>query len=157
METFVAKNKTFINTGLSVHYNAFVNKKRVAKKDIADKYELMKIVLAIFKEVGKQIVNSKGGVCIKNFGYFFVWKTLAKTTFGEKYKWNDKREQYNHHSNNYRYTPVFVSAGGPINLKFWSMDYKFSDNVKQGIKSKIKQGFEYKTYVFSLKKVLNLS
>lgn len=156
MKTFVAKNITLINTGLSVHYNEYVRKKRIAKRDRVDKYELMKIAMAIFKEIGLQITETRGGVFIKNFGYFFIWKTNRKMTFGTKYKWNNKRPQYNHHSEYYRYMPVFYPAGGPLNLRFWTMDYKFHHKVKSGIKIKLKQGFKYRMYAHTLKKLLNL-
>lgn len=156
MKTFAAKNITLINTGLSVPYNLYVKRKRVAKRDRVDKYELMKIVMAIFKEIGKQIVETKGGVCIKNFGYFFVWKTQSKMFFGGNYKSNEKKKQFNHHSEYYRYTPIFYPAGGPLNLRFWAMDYKFHHQVNQGITNKLKQSFKYKMYAFSLKKILNL-
>lgn len=157
-KTLVIKdNGAFLNNRLSIPYNAYCKRKKISKYEKVDKYLLIKIAGNILKEIGKQMVISKGGVMIKNFGYFFVWKTQAKITYGEKFKHSPGEPRFNYHTNNYFYTPVFIPAGGPYNMKYWSMDHKFCKQVKDGICEKLVSGFKYRTYVYSLRRLLNLS
>jgi len=144
VKTYVAKTNALLSQDLAKPYNAYAKRKPISKYDKPDKHELRRIVGAIFKEIGEQIVKSKGGVFIKNFGYFFVWKTALKTTYGRMYKHNKEREEYyNHHSGHYLYKPTFLPAAGKSHLRFWSMDNKFSAPVKNGINKQLRSGHEY--------------
>jgi hypothetical protein len=152
----VKKTGSFLDMSLSTHYNAYCKAKKISKYDKVDRLVMLKVVGNIFKEIGIQMVEAKGGVLIRNFGYFFVWKTQAKTTFGEWYRHTDRQPQFNYATKNYMYKPVFVPAGGAFNLRFWSMDNKFERPLRVKIKHKLIAGFKYRTYVYSLRKLLNL-
>lgn len=158
MRTLLVKNKgAFLNANLSVPYNAYCKRKKISKYEKVDKVTLIKIAGNIFKEIALQMVESKGGVLIKNFGYFFVWKTQARGTYGEKYKSTPNEPHFNYHTKNFYYKPIFIPAAGPNNMRYWSMDHKFSLAVRKGIKEKLVSGFKYRMYVYSVRRLLNLN
>ncbi len=156
--SLLIKTVSLLSQDLAAPYNAYAKKKKISKYLKPDKHELRLIVKTIFEEIGKQMVESKGGVFIRNFGYFFVWKTPHKDTYGKHYKHNIEKdtELYNHHSQHYVYKPTFIPAGGHNNLRYWSMDNKFSKPVRDGINRQIRSGHKYTSYVYTLRKPLNL-
>lgn len=107
---------------------------------------------AMFKEISKSIVESKGGVMINGFGYFFVWRIPRQRV---RWKWGKGAFIWDSHTNGFHHVPIFLPAGGRKNLKLWSMDRKFLKGVKEGIKLKIKGGFRYKNYLYTLSSHLN--
>lgn len=133
-------------------FTAYYRKRKFSKYEKASADEFSKICSAILKEIATQIIESRGGVFIKNFGYFFVWRTQRRAP--SKHFVGDL---YNYHTNHYMYKPVFVPAAGPTNMKFWSMDNKFSRYVKQGIAKKLRGGFKYRGYIYTIGKLLNLN
>jgi hypothetical protein len=156
-KTFLSKTGGLMTQNLAKPYNAYAKIKPISKYDKPDKHELRRIAGAILSEVGEQLVKSKGGVFIKNFGYFFVWKTALKTTYGREYKHNTERiEYFNHHTDQYLYKPTFIPAAGKSHLRFWSMDNKFSSVVRDGINKQLRAGHKYVNYMFTLRKLLNL-
>lgn len=152
----IKENGAFLNNGLSVHYNAYCKRKKISKYEKVDKITLIKIAGNILKEIGNQLVEAKGGVFIKNFGYFFIWKTQAKGTYGEKYKHNKDGANYNYATNNYYYKPIFIPSGGPYNMRYWSMDNRFNLGLRKRIKEKLVSGYKYRMYVHSLRSLLKL-
>ena len=154
----MSKHGGILNYDMLGPFNLYAKRKKMSRYDKPDKDLLVKIVKEILDEVAYQMVHSKGGVFIKNFGYFFVWKTTKKAMFN-KYGVIHRKDvdgYFNHHTGQYIYKPAFITAGGPINLNFWSMDNKFSTYVKDGINKQLRAGHKYKTYMHSLKKLLNL-
>lgn len=124
------------------------------KNRVGDREELRRVIKTICKHIGTEIVERKGGVHIRRLGYFFVWKIPRKMTFTTQVRGGELKESYNHHSNHHMYSPVFLPALDHRNtLKNWGMDNSFSVNVKQGIKNKLKGGFTYNMYPFSISKL----
>ena len=152
----VKENGKFLNPSLSVPYNAYCKRKGISKYEKVDKVLLLKIVGNIFKEIGIQITDSKGGVMIRNFGYFFVWKTQARIPYGARYKNNGSEPMFNYATKNYMYKPIFIPSGGPNNMRYWSMDHKFEKPLRMRIKNKLIAGFKYRMYPYSLRRLLNL-
>lgn len=129
------------------------NERIPEKHRVKDREELRQIVKSICKHIGEELVERKGGVHVRRLGYFFVWKIPRKMTYTTQVRGGNLKESFNHHSNHYMYSPVFLpSLDKRKTLKNWSMDNSFCSSVKQGIKKKIKSGFDYKIYPFSITK-----
>lgn len=136
-------------------YTEYLNYDKIPNKHrVEDRQELRRIVKTICKHIGNELVERQGGVHVRRLGYFFVWKIPRKMTFTTQVRGGKLKESYNHHSDNHMYSPVFLPALDHRNtLKDWGMDNAFSVNVKQGIKNKVRRGFKYKIYPFSLAKL----
>lgn len=133
-------------------YTEYLKYEKIPEKHkVKNRRELRKIVKTICKHIGNEIVDRQGGVHIKRLGYFFVWKIPRKMTYTTQVKGGSLKENFNHHSYHYMYSPIFLpSLDSKNTFKNWSMDNSFSVNVKQGIKHKVRAGFKYKIYPFSI-------
>ena len=129
------------------------NYDKIAEKHrVGDREELRKLMKAICKVIGEQIVERPGGVHIHRLGYFFVWKIPRKTTFHMKVRGEGLKESYNYHSNHHMFSPIFIpSVDSRKTLEGWSMDNSFTSVVKQGIKDKVRANFIYRAYPYSIK------
>jgi len=121
------------------------------KHRVKGREELRKVVSTICKHIGNEIVDRDAGVHIRRLGYFFVWKIPRKMTYNTQIKGEELKENYNHHTNNHMFSPIFLPSLDCKNtLQYWSMDNSFCKSIKHGVRDKIKDGFHYKMYPFSL-------
>lgn len=119
-----------------------------------DREELRFIVKAICECIGKNVVEKPAGVHVRRLGYFFIWKIPRKMTYTINVKGGSREEKFNYHSDNYMYSPVLLpSLDAKNSFKRWSMDNSFVGNIKQGIKRKVRAGFKYKMYPYSIMKL----
>lgn len=130
------------------------------KQDIPKKYrlenreELRKLVREICGVIGEEIVNSEGGVHINRLGYFFIWKIPKKMTYNTHISGGKSEENFNYHTNHYMYSPIFLpSIDKKSTLKNWGMDNSFNRKIRFGIKDKLKSGFKYKIYPYSIRRL----
>ena len=93
-------------------------------------YDNDKIIRLFLKKIGDKMIENRSGVLINRIGYFFVYKHpfVFRTRIGMKHL--------------KRYIPTFIPIENSI-FKYWSMDFKFSTKIVNGIDNKIKNGYRY--------------
>ena len=93
-------------------------------------YDNDRIIRLFLKKVGDNIIKSRSGVLINRIGYFFVYRHpfIFRTTLRGKHL--------------KRYMPTFIPTENSI-FKYWSMDFKFSTKIMEGIDNNIKNGYRY--------------
>lgn len=129
------------------------NERIPEKYRVKDRENLRRMIKTICKHIGREVVECRGGVHVRRLGYFFIWKIPRKMTYTTQVRGGNLKENFNYHSEHYMYSPIFLpSLDNKNTLKDWSMDNAFSASIKQGVKRKIKSGFNYKIYPFSITK-----
>ncbi len=93
-------------------------------------YDNDRIIRLFLKKVGDKMIENRSGVLINRIGYFFVYKHpfVFRTRIGMKHL--------------KRYIPTFIPIENSI-FKYWSMDFKFSTKIVNGIDNRIKNGYRY--------------
>ena len=93
-------------------------------------YDNDRIIRLFLKKVGDKMIENRSGVLINRIGYFFVYKHpfIFRTRIGMKHL--------------KRYIPTFIPIENSI-FKYWSMDFKFSTKIVNGIDNRIKNGYRY--------------
>jgi hypothetical protein len=135
-------------------YTEYLKYDKIPQKHrVSDREELRKILKTICENIGTELVERNGGVHIRRLGYFFVWKIPRKMTYTTQVRNGKLKESYNHHTRHYMFSPIFLpSIDRMRTLKNWSMDNAFTRRVKDGIKEKVRAGFDYKIYPYSITK-----
>lgn len=98
-----------------------------------------------FKEIKNELIKRDAGVFIEDFGYFFIWKMPRKMVYKYFTKEEGLVEDYNHHSDNFKYSLQFYPC--KKNFKYWSMDNSFRKDLKKEVSIQIKNGKKYKMYL----------
>lgn len=127
---------------------------KIPKKHIAQgREEMRKILTCICKHIAEGMVEEPGGVYIKGIGYFFNWKCPRKMSYHLTIKGKEPEEHFNYHTNHYMYFPTFVPMTSRLHARAnWTMDKQFDHRIGHGIMHKLKAGFKYRNYLYSLKK-----
>jgi hypothetical protein len=145
----LAKSFNLLDHTINTEYLKYT--KIPEKHRVKGREELRKVVTAICKRMGAEIVDRDAGVHIRGLGYFFIWKIPRKMTYNTQVKGVGLEENYNNHTNHHMFSPILLpSLDNRNTLQYWGMDNSFCRNIKQGIKGRIKKGFQYKMYPFSL-------
>lgn len=140
---------------MSRAYTEYVKNNNISKEHRAKgRKELFLIVRTIFKHIAKNLVEKTGGVMISGWGYFFIWKIPRKMSFEIRTRGKEKEEKFNYSTDHHMYSPIFLSSDGTTNMKGWIMDNKFCEKIKSGMTQKIRSGFKYRMYAYSLNKLL---
>lgn len=148
----LAKSFKLLDHTINTEYIKY--KKIPEKHRVKGREELRKVITAICKHIGEEVVDREAGVHIRRLGYFFVWKIPRKMTYNIQVKGKGLEEAYNHHTNHHMYSPIFLpSLDFKKTLEYWSMDNAFCKNVKHGVRDKVKEGFHFKMYPFSLSRI----
>lgn len=149
-------NANLLDHKMSKAYTEYCKKNNVpASHRMKGRKELFTIVRVILKHIARHLVDNKGGVMIRGFGYFFIWKIPRKMSYHLKTRGQKVVEKFNHGSDHKMFSPIFYPTAGKGGMRGWSMDNKFASQIKDGMKVKIRAGFKYKIYPYSLKKLLN--
>lgn len=129
------------------HYRENSNFRKIENTRTLSDYS--KIVTAFYTEIGNAMVESEGGVFIKNLGYFsnivHPKKQVVKVPYTKKVFANFKTK-------NYLYLPTYFGfAKGRILLNFWAMDRTFSrKKIRARVHKALVSGVKYKTYIATL-------
>ena len=124
-------------------------KSRKPRNGITVYREYRKLAILALKILASHIIQNRGGIAIKGFGYFFVWKIPQRhnsyfTSASDK-KMEGPKPMYDN-----RYSVTFF----PVNkYREWHADGPMSKYVREGVKKKIRSGFKYKMYLHSLRKM----
>ena len=129
------------------HYRA--NKKIKIINRIKGRTEYKKFIRTYLRVISEELLEREGGVCIKNFGYWFNWLSPTKTT-GRIITRNGLVETYSFITDHRLYFPTFW---GTNNLVWWSMDKTFNETWRDKLAEKIKKGKKYKMYLSSFKQM----
>lgn len=104
-----------------------------------------------FEVVAEEMIDKDAGVLLDGLGYFFVFMSPRKQTYnltGEV--------KYNLHTDNYIFTPMYYPTRKKGSFLFlYSMDNAFNFRVKAAVRDKIRDGGRFKSYVYSLKRLIN--
>lgn len=151
----VIKPYNLLDAKTHVEYNKYVKEGNMPQKHIAqDREEMRKILQTICKHIAVGVVDCPGGVYIKGIGYFFNWKPPRKMSYHTAPKGEKLEEHFNYHTDHYMFLPTYVPMSGKLHMRTnWTMDKQFNHKVKSGVAENLKKGFEYRNYLFSLKKV----
>ena len=135
-------------------YMKYAASKRTLKKDRAKKEELREIMPRIFELIGESMIDSKGGVFIRNFGYFFIFKSKRQDPIPIIRTGKPVEYAYQYHTDLYRYHPTFLGDNGVSDLKYWTMDYNFTSKVRKQVNKRLREGFKYRSYLYTMRKLL---
>lgn len=146
----VFQGKTIYNA-----YNAF--KKGIPKKDrITDRSVFRAVVSEIFKKVANDLVENEGGVLVKEWGYFFIFRGVNKYSFIKRKDDGTDELIYNARKNMRIIMPIFMPhTRGTNSFHGWSMDRAFTQNIRNRLTEKLYSGVKYKCYPYTLLKLRN--
>lgn len=149
----VIKPYRFLSNKTHVHYGKYVKRKRLLKKYVAkDRVEFFKIMITICKHIADGIIETPGGVYIRNIGYFFNWMPPVKNSYHLKKRGGELEEHFNFHTDHHFVFPTFIPMAGQLNPRSsWTMDKQFNYNIRRGCAKKVKGGFHYRNYIHTLK------
>lgn len=136
----------------STHKYYVNNHKRTQPKELhaKNRKEFLDIVEEFYKVIGEQLVEREGGVCIKELGYFFIWKIPKKLQYDRLEKGIGYTTKFNYATNHVMYSPILIPAK---RIKYWYLDKTFNNAIKQKLKQKILSGKKYKMYAHTLKQL----
>ena len=135
-------------------YTHYRQNKRIKDKNrIKGRPAYKKFVRTYLRVISEQLLEREGGVCIKNFGYWFNWKPPRKMEHVILKK-GGMESNYCFHTDNYHYFPTFWSSNRYL---WWSMDKTFNITYKKKLKEQILKGKRYKMYLSSMKQMKYLN
>lgn len=120
-----------------VTYKEYIKSK--GKKGIGDKLEIHKLGVAIMDEIAEQMLEHPGGLLLKDFGYFFVYRIEKKLRKRITPKGEKQRYLYSHHTDNHVYSPLFIPDKSKYK-RVWTMDGAFSTPFKKRLQEKLLKG-----------------
>ncbi len=127
-------------------YRKYVKDCKIKKDEIVTPKERVEIVDRIFSEIERSVLDNTGGVLIRKFGYFSVYKKHTNRKRGKLYKIGG----YKHHF-------VFIPYYDDTDLKFFSMDFSNLRRYRKEIFNRLVAGHVYHCYQHSLKRFLQIS
>jgi hypothetical protein len=149
----VIKPYRLLDPSTHVYYNRYIKKKRLLKRYTAkDRPEMMKILKTICKHIAEGMIESPGGVYVKDIGYFFNWMPPRKNSYHLQIKGGKLEEHFNFHTDHYFIFPTYIPMAGILNPRSsWTMDKQFNHNITARCSQKIREGFQYRNYIHTLK------
>jgi len=133
---------------------AFKHYKKVAKyrnpENTKRLHNYNNIITAFYEKIATKLIESEGGVFLKNFGYFTIIRHPKRQIVRSPYKGGT--EFLNLGTNNYFYSPMFIPIAKlkPL-LQLWTMDRTFNRlNIKAPLHKALVAGKKYKTYLATL-------
>jgi hypothetical protein len=139
-------------------YIARCKAKKISAKDLLNKQELVKVKTTVLKTMRTSILNNLGGVLIKNFGYFYIFRYPYKRQVRRTTKVTPMLQNESiWETGFFRYQPMFIPFNGDSEVKFFSMDYSFTDKFTKELKEKLRGGHKYYSYAYTIKPLLELS
>lgn len=146
--------KSFIYQTDYPEYTQWCKDNKIPKsKKIMTKYLMSKVGTSFFDEVAHQLVESKGGVSLRRFGYFFIHRIPRKLRYKRLIAGEKINITYNHHTDHTIYAPVFVPKRSKA-LSIWSMDGKFSRVLKVRLNKNLRSGYRYQSHLATIKQIL---
>lgn len=136
----------------AMHKHYVNNYKRTRPRTLHAKHrkEFLDIVSTFYRVIGEQLVEREGGVCIKELGYFFIWKIPKKIVYNMVLPEKGWDTKFNYHTNHVMYSPVFIANK---KFRYWYMDKAFKQPLKKALKYKIIEGKKYKMYAHTLRQL----
>lgn len=144
-----------MNHKTHVAYTKYVREGNIPQRYKAKggREEMREILTCICKHIAEGMVEVPGGVYIKGWGYFFNWKCPRKMPYHINIEGGGREEHFNYHTNHYMYFPTYLPMSPILHPRHnWTMDKQFNHNIGNGVSRKLKAGFKYRTYMYSLKK-----
>lgn len=115
------------------------NSKITSREEVANYVEHGKLISSFYKIVSEQILESKGGVYIKGFGYFGIMKLMKipirkRDVKDWKIKLNTKTEMFN---------TYFVPISKNNIFRLYTFDMSFSKGYFDAFIARINAGYRY--------------
>lgn len=142
--------KTHILFSRDTYSKHYVKKFPHKKRKIRDRSEFERKGTALSTAISEAIAESQGGVYLPKFGYIFNFLIPRKMK-----RLESNKTSYNHHTDNRIYMPVFIPDAKTTVLRPWIMTKGFNDQLKKKIGGKIKAGFKYKSFAYTIRKLLS--
>lgn len=146
------KKYFFKKSKLLKTYNTYCRGKQIRKVDKVKKEELEPISGEIFRTIQRHLIEREGGVMIRNFGYFGTIRVYGNKT--KRFGKNKEDVLFTPHNNGMRLRIIYFPYKRDPLLKYWTMDFNFSSKIYNTIRDNISKGKNYKSYFFSLRKLL---
>lgn len=136
-----------VKTWTTIDHKAYVfyreNSELCSRKLVKDYVEYGKLISEFYRVVSDELVDSKGGVYIKDFGYFGIMKYFfsAKTSprqdpdTGIWVKKLNTEEDY--------FFTAFVPISKNNRLRLFSFDCSYTQNFKDKLTAKLRAGYRY--------------
>lgn len=136
-----------------IHRDSWLRYKRLTKKEkpenlVTSYLEFSKIARTILKKLAVGIINRKGGVFMKNLGYFCVWMSPVKSTSTSLTRQDGTKISLLNLEEPYPYMiHVFFHNKAWRDLNCWSMERTFHRDIKVGVSKNLRN---FKNYTFHL-------
>lgn len=111
------------------------------RQKIKNKDDFAVITNAFWRKVGELIIESEGGVMVKNFAYFGIMMSYNKVVRIEPYT---RRKIYLYNTDHHEHYPIMFTNITKYNpLKCWVMDRRFKKSLFKEMRDKIEKGKRY--------------
>lgn len=148
------KKKVFgINPSFSQTYRGYCISKKIKKQDKLCREDAAKVARYIFREIRQQMEEKTGGVLIHKFGYFSVFYTYGH--YSRMLGKTGSIPTLDH--SGIRIRPFFIPHSLDRHFLLWTLDFSFNQSLYNNIRKNIIGGKEYKSYFYTLRKLLGRS
>ena len=121
-------------------YQYYIQNSKIASREEVENYvEHGKLISSFYKIVSEQILESKGGVYIKGFGYFGIMKLMSIPV--KRFDMKDKKTKLN--TKTEMFNTYFVPISKNNLARLYTFDMSFSRDYFKAFLEKINQGYRY--------------
>ncbi len=131
------KSTSVIDHKAYQHY--IQNSKIATREEVANYVEHGKLISSFYKIVSEQILESKGGVYIKGFGYFGIMKLMKMPV--KRFDMQERKMKLN--TKNEMFNTYFVPISKNNLFRLYTFDMSFSRDYFKAFLDKINQGYRY--------------
>lgn len=149
------KQKVNAISVVSTDFLKYYNKEKLKHPKIyrinSNKDKVDSVIREICRQVKINLIESEGGVIMKDWGYFFVNRSYGKMYHYIKEEGEVVGIEMNRKTNSFVYNPIFLPRiEGVKNFWGWSFDYTFTNDIIKSIYMKLEQGVRYKAFPWTI-------
>ena len=132
-------------------YKAYCKRQKVATRNtIKNQKDFNLAVSAISKGVANLIVEKKSGLLLKDFGYFFVFRSYGHTYSRTR----SGRKRFYMERGGLRSRIIFMPDQTDFHMKFWTFENRFIRKVQLAVTEKANDGEKYIGLPYTVGKLL---
>lgn len=121
-------------------YKAYCKRQKVADRNIIKNQPDFNVALsAITKTMANLIVEKKNGLFLKDFGYFFVFRSYGHTYSRRR----DGKKYFKLERGGLRARIIFMPDRNDFHLKFWTFENRFVRKLQVEVMKRTDDGFRY--------------
>lgn len=132
-------------------YKAYCKRSRVSEKNMIKSQKDFNIAVStVSKAVGNLIIEKKSGLYIKDFGYFFVFRSMGHTYS----RTSKSRKHFYMRRGGMRARIIFIANKTDMHLPYWTFENRFVRQIQEAVTKKAEDGFPYTGLPYTVKETL---